>query len=95
MRLAKPGNSVEQEVDHEIRAAETVRFWCDRRIARGRNCATDAQILEARAWAAAVEDSHNGGQVPGFREQSFSEWLLEVAADAQLRKPGDQPAPGG
>jgi hypothetical protein len=36
-------------------APETVRFWARRRVARGKRRADDPQIVEALAWADAVE----------------------------------------
>lgn len=35
-------------------AAATVEFWISERIRLGKNVETDSQIVEARAWVAAV-----------------------------------------
>lgn len=38
----------------DLAAPETVRFWIEERIRRGKNKRTDPQIVEAERWASTV-----------------------------------------
>jgi hypothetical protein len=64
--LTNPNSCMSKAKDNEMTfvllgrdadAPETIRFWCRRRIMRGKNKPTDPQILEAIACAEIMERS--------------------------------------
>lgn len=42
----------------DVAAADTIRYWIQRRIELGKNKADDPQILEAASAAGIIEDQH-------------------------------------
>jgi len=43
---------------HSAATAETIRFWCQRRIELGKNKPTDSQIIEALKMAEGIEKEY-------------------------------------
>ena len=41
-------------LERDAAAADTVEFWCNRRIKLGKNTENDMQIKEARSWVLEV-----------------------------------------
>ncbi len=71
--LTDPGSCLNKATDNEwlfvvlgrdVAAPATVRYWAVERIRRQQNLPTDAQIVEALAWADRVEAAQTTGLTP-------------------------------
>lgn len=71
LNRAKSDEWVFTLLGRDAAAADTVRFWIQKRIALGKNEPDDAQIAEAKAWISAVIAEH------GHPYQSRSVGALE------------------
>jgi hypothetical protein len=74
LNKAKPREMLFVLIGHDVCGPEVIRFWCEKRIERGKNKPGDPQIREALLCAIAMEEDQERARaaspVPGAEEKS-------------------------